>query len=204
MTTQSAPTPFSITKTDTSILVKAPFNPSFNAQAKSQLGARFKDERWVFDARDETAARRLVLERYGYADSEVLVSVRVTVADELKECQDPIVRLGRVIAEATGRDSGARLGDGVRLESGAVKSGGSTKNWTTVIADGTVLVVHDVPMRMAKIYLNEPGRNGLNVEIVGGVSTLAENSTLWTERAKLLARVAEIDAALAEATTTVL
>lgn len=54
------------------------------------------------------------------------------------------------LARAFGRDSGARLGDGVaHLAGPKPRSGGSVKNWRTVIPGGCLLAVYNVPRAMA-------------------------------------------------------
>lgn len=52
---------------------------------------------------------------------------------------EPYYLCGYKIAEAWGRDSGAKLADGVILLSGKVRSGGSMKNWTTRV-EGTIRI----------------------------------------------------------------
>lgn len=134
---------------------------------------------------------------YGYVEGEPLCSVRATCVQELNGFQGPVVRLGRVLAAATGRDGGARLGDGVRLASGRAGSGGSMKNWATVIDEGTVLVMHDVPLRMAQRYVQEPGRNGVNVEVLDSARPAEDRSALEAERMRLMSRIADIETRLA-------
>ena len=66
------------------------------------------------------------------------VAVEITAITQcLKEC-GPIAFLGYTIAKAFGRDSGARIGDSVCLISGKISSGGSMKNWSTKIEEGSV------------------------------------------------------------------
>ena len=45
--------------------------------------------------------------------------------------------LGYTIAKSTGRDSGATLGEDVYQVEGKISSGGSIKNWYTVIKEGS-------------------------------------------------------------------
>lgn len=62
--------------------------------------------------------------------------------------QGPVEVAGRTIARAWGRDSGAKLGDGVVKLQGRVGSGGSMKNWETVVDADVVL--HDCPRKVAE------------------------------------------------------
>ena len=47
-----------------------------------------------------------------------------------------VVLFGRTIAKASGRDTGARLGDDIIWLSGNYTSGGSTKYWKTIVENG--------------------------------------------------------------------
>lgn len=118
-----------------------------------------------------------------------LVSVKVLFDESRCVSQGPFVMLGRVLASAVGRDSGAKLGDGVRLRDGRVRSGGSIKNWLTVIDEGTELVVHDVPEAMADTYVKGTRtKTGVRVEFMPSVA-VADAAGLAAERERLAARI---------------
>lgn len=59
--------------------------------------------------------------------------------------------LGYTVARATGRDSGARLGEEVYQLSGEISSGGSLKNWYTSILQGSKFRL-EVPINLLKNY----------------------------------------------------
>lgn len=61
---------------------------------------------------------------------------------------------GRVIAGARGRDSGVTIGNGVVLVSGEIKSGGSVKNWLTVVKSESVFRILDLPLGALKFLEN--------------------------------------------------
>jgi len=173
--------------------VVAPYNPYFISAAKSNLGARWDGTAWTFDIRDEAEAMTLIEGFYGWKPGMALVSVKLFVDKEKRVDQGPFVMLGRVLASATGRDSGAKLGDGVRLHDGKVGSGGSVKNWLTVIDESTELVVHDVPEEMARSYVDgSRTKKDVRVEILETASVV-DATALSTERLSLLARLLEVD-----------
>jgi len=62
----------------------------------------------------------------------------ITAKDQLSSAQDSVHFCGYPIATATGRDSGAKLHDGVAQMSGRIRSGGSVKNWTSVVEEGSI------------------------------------------------------------------
>lgn len=130
------------------IAVDTPYNPEFIRRIK-QAGGRWDASRrvWICDARDTDMVREIMRDVYGRDDMpQEVVSVRVTVGEEqITAWRGPVVLFGRTIASAFGRDSGARVGDGVAFSAGGATSGGTMKHWYTVIRPGSVFVVHDVP-----------------------------------------------------------
>ncbi len=128
---------------------------------------------------------------YGQDDRpQTLVSVRVTVTQEFCELTGPIVLFGRPIAGARGRDTGARIGEGVAFEVKAPQSGGSIKYWETVIPKGAVFVIHDVPQKAIEAQIGWRDAIG-SFEIIQSHDT--DTVALQTEREGLLARLVEID-----------
>lgn len=179
-----------------SILVFAPYHPNFPSRAK-RLNGKWSpsNKAWSFDARDEDRVKELCRSIYGTdgspTDAEDLVTVRITATNRLGVTCGSIYFAGRCLCYATGRDSGAKLGQGVILISGKVFSGGSMKNWQTCAAEGTVFELRDVP----RAAVNAENPNGwVKWEIVGEEDP---KDSLRAEREKLLTRIAEIDALLA-------
>jgi hypothetical protein len=100
------------------------------------LGGRWDAENktWIFSS--------IVADKVDELD-ELYNSPAVTVeltarGDEVYAGIDAVHFCGYPIARATGRDSGATLGDGVSMIKGKIKSGGSVKNWATCITGGAV------------------------------------------------------------------
>jgi hypothetical protein len=133
---------------------------------------------------------------YGTDGTDPLVTIRVSVVGNWAwEADKSSLQLaGRTIARAWGRDSGAKLGEGVILESGRVYSGGSVKNWRTCATAGSVFLVRGVGIHAAKSMAADSPDSSIEIEIVDEGNS---RQALVDERARLLARIAEIDAELA-------
>lgn len=137
-----------ITTTEKEITANSPYHPDLPSRAK-KLGGRWAPHRraWVFDPRDEEKVRALYRSIYGTDgdDAVDIVDVRLSVRNKRWTAdRGALFACGREIARAWGRDSGAKLGAGVILESGEVRSSGSAKNWMTEAIDA-VFLVRDVP-----------------------------------------------------------
>lgn len=174
---------------ETSITVHAPYNTIFIAAAK-RLGGKWVTPNWVFDIRDEGRVRELCMQIYG-SDGRVqdLCTVRAELDSSSKNYAGPIEIAGRTVARAYGRDSGAKLGEGIVLLKGGFDSGGSVKNWKTITKDGTVVLVRDFPRAIAQKMI-EDGATWLSIEPEAPV---INHDTLRAERTRLFARIAEID-----------
>lgn len=187
-----------ITATGNMVAVNAPYNSEFISAAK-RLGGRWNAPEWVFDARDEARVRALLIECYG-TDGEVadLVTIRIEWTENESAKRASIEANGRTIARADGRDSGARLGDGVVLLDGEFGSGGSRANWTTTARAGTVVLVRDFPRAAAEALVAAPGRGRqYSIEPEAPEAPVVDADALRAERERLVARIAEIDALLA-------
>ncbi len=128
------------------ITVQSIYNSEFVKHAKN-LGGAYTGGVWSFDARNETLVRSACLRCLGH-DGFItdLVDVEITIpkyAKGMGACK-PIEVFGRTLARAFGRDSGAKLGEGVVLLKGGFSSGGSVKNWCTDVKENTRVIVRDV------------------------------------------------------------
>lgn len=196
----------SIETEDQALIVRSPYNTGFIAEARKLAGKwDARREAWVFDVRNTGKVREALRFWYG-TDGESppdTVSVRLWV-DGSCGC-GPIVWQGRILARAFGRDSGAKLGEGVVVEDGGFTSGGSIKNWDTTTKStkdlqghscGAVVVLHDVPRHFAE----SDDRESLIVHkeiIVPEAPPAIDAEALRAERARLTDRIAEIDRQLA-------
>lgn len=177
-------------------LVYTPYNKEFVSQIKGIGNARWDSAKraWSVPAECVDQVREIMEAVYGESDISGCrkVSVRLTFAKRIYGYCEPVTILGKTIAKAWGRDSGARPGDDVVFVSGKPESGGSAKNWTSVVPEGSVVVLHNVP----EVKLSEDLPSGVEMEII---ESGANRAALEAEKARLLARIAEIDNLLEEA-----
>lgn len=181
------------------IVVSSPYSPELPARAK-KLGGKWDaaSRAWRFDARLEADVAGLYTEIYGEWTGQTVEYVTlVAEAQNMVSAEKGGIFLAdRCLARAFGRDSGAKLGEGVICRAGGFDSGGSTKYWTTIAAKGTVVEIMDVPRAKAEQALAEADEDW-KLSIKAGSSAI-DRAGLEAEKARLLARIAEIDALLAK------
>lgn len=182
-------------KSATHVCVDSPYHPDFPTRAK-KLGGKWEpaSRRWCFDIRDVDRVAGMCRDIFG-TDGESpetleTITVRLTCKGTSASASG-IYFAGRSVCYATGRDSGAKLSEGVILLSGRVKSGGSMKNWTTEITAGTVLEIRDIPLAAVKANTDN------DWDIVILPEHLDPKIALEAEKVRLLARLAEIETELA-------
>lgn len=133
--------------------VVTPFHPEFPARARKLSGKYHRDPpHWLFDRRQEKRVRELCRDIFGSdgTPGEPTVCIRLQCVRAIEQSQMSVFFAGRMIARAFGRDSGVRLGPKVVSVGGEddheqVTSGGSQKNWKTLIQPGAELEVYDLP-----------------------------------------------------------
>lgn len=98
------------------------------------LGGKWDEESktWVFS--DIVADK---VEELDFIYNSELIPVEIEAVEKIFNYHEAVEYLGYTIAYATGRDSGAKLGDCVSLISGSIDSGGSIKNWGTIVREGS-------------------------------------------------------------------
>jgi hypothetical protein len=175
-----------------------PYNTKFISAAK-KLGGKWVAPDWVFDARDEQRVRDLCRDIYGSDGiTSDLVTLRIEWRSGNASNQSAFTVYGRVIATAFGRDSGAKLGDGIVLLAGAFSSGGSVKNWETTVGAGTVVLVRDFPRAAAINYIAKQTENDRRIYSIEIEEALIDRDALTAERDRLMARLTEINRLLGE------
>ncbi len=179
--------------------VRSPYDASFVAKAKT-IGGRWDgaNKAWQFDSRDENRVRDLCREVFGTdgspADTADLVTVRIRAADhELNSNNGGHIQFaGRRLATRPGRDSAVRLAAGVVVVEGAFDGSGGSMRYPVVAADDeVVLEVRDIPRATLSLERED------SYEIIAEKNA-ADVDVLLSERERLLARLAEIDALLPE------
>lgn len=174
--------------------VASPYNVDLPEQAK-MLGGRWigSKKRWAYRDEAETEVRALYLDVYGDWPGETSESVTLLclAGDSAEMTCESLTLCGRPIARAFGRDSGARVADGVVIVSGNVGSGGSRKNWTTHMDTGSVFKLLDVTQIVAERLIADPEWCE-KIEIIEG-SVKIDLDALREERARLTERLVEID-----------
>lgn len=184
-----------IEQSDNTIKVFTPYNPSFVLDIKRAASGRWNsvEKCWEYPAEARPTIAKIMNSYFGYVDgsAEDTVTVDITVTDEEIGRQSGVYILGREICRATGRDSGARMSDGCVLISGGIKSGGSVKNWCTILEEGSVVRIINVP-REALDLLVYPHK-------IVEPSAVDVKVKLLEEKVKLELRLAEIEKLIMEA-----
>lgn len=126
------------------VKVTSPYNKKFVNKARNLRG-KWKDGAWWFDDSIIEYVRDLMMECFGTTGEVPYENVDLLIKDyDGTGGRSPVELFGRTIARAFGRDSGAKLGDGIILISGDVDSCGSMKNWTTEVNHAT-FIIKDFP-----------------------------------------------------------
>jgi hypothetical protein len=175
------------------IRIDSPYNADFVRRIK-KAGGRWNASKkaWETDERNIETVRAIMREVYGQDDApQETVTVKVTVGERDIICdRGPVVLFGRNVASARGRDSGARVGEGVSFEKGTCRSGGSMKNWDTQIVAGSIFTIYDVPRLAVEQQLGWDEDWGQFQVADEGARNL---DALKAEKEALLKRLAEIE-----------
>lgn len=175
--------------------VSTPYNADFVAKIKGIGGSRWEasNKCWSVPAESVDQVREIMMAVYGRTDqtTEKTCTIRLTFEKSMCEYRAPVAIYGKTIASAFGRDTGARAGDDVAFVEGKPASGGSVKNWTSIVPSGSVVVLYNVPESMLSRELPA----GVAAEVI---SNEVNRDELLQEKERLLARLAEIEALLLE------
>lgn len=178
--------------------VFTPYNAKFVTAIKGIGGAKWDRSRkaWCIPAAAVDQARVIMRRVYGESDipdEGRKVSVQLNFKESFSEERGAVTIFGKTVATAFGRDSGATVGSDAVFTSGAPESGGSAKYWQTIIPAESVVILRDVPENMLTA---EELPDYISVEVL---EQRPNREQLESEREKILARIAEIDAMLQEA-----
>ena len=169
-----------------------PYNPKFITAIKKIGGARWisSERAWMIPEYALDEARKAMMECFGECDlpsSSPKVTVRLSFSKRVSEECGPIIIMGKRVASAMDRDSGAVVCRDAIFTQGAPESGGSRNHWETIIPRGSEVILYDVPSAI----LGDPLPDGVAFEVVG--ESKPDRTALLREREQLLARLAEID-----------
>ena len=104
---------------------------------------------WIFPAYVESEVESLD----EIFNSDPIV-IEITAIEEIYEYGKGIEFLGKPLCRAFERDSGARISTDIALLSGYATSGGSRKNWATILDEGTVLRLQ-IPSKLIELRTDE-------------------------------------------------
>ena len=181
---------FKITIENERAIIVTPYNADFVSRIKLMNGRWNASQRcWTVPQEAVEDVRSAMREIFGQDDQPVSDAADVVLRfdREISESRAAVTLLGRTIARAFGRDTGAKPGDDVLFLKGSPKSDGSMKNWLTVIPEGCVVKCLHVP-RAALENADLP--KGVTVEIE---DAHIDRAALEAEKARLLARLEEIE-----------
>lgn len=176
--------------------VITPRNEEFVKRIKQVASARWDPLKraWRIDPQYVNAARQIMADIFGESDVPAegkRYDIRLTFSKEVSEVRSGVYFFGRCVAYAGSRDGGARPGDGVCYLKGECASGGSAKNWESRVREGAVVMLYNVPESLLD---KEERQKGVTYEFIE--RTTASKADLEAEKARLMARIAEIDALL--------
>ena len=129
----------SFKKQDGKIIVTTYYNRGFASKARNLRGQWDSSSKaWVFDESVEEYVKQALLDVFGITGETPYETCSLIIKDLTAwEAKGEVELFSRTVARAFGRDSGAKLGDDIIWISGSYYSGGSVKNWTTEIKNGT-------------------------------------------------------------------
>ena len=182
-----------IEKIDDKIYVYSPYNEYLPYRAKKN-GGRWNPELkcWIYAASAEPEVKEMYTEIYGYYTDEKIdcVNLLCVAGSEASITRAGLDLAGIVIAQAVGRDSGAKTSANVLLKTGNFYSGGSNQYWETIARDGTTFKVLDVPRIIAeKLVKNPEWCTSITIE----EAVEDKKAALLAEKEKLQKRLIEID-----------
>lgn len=177
--------------------VYTPYNAEFVAKIKGIGGAKWNGSLrcWDIPSFAVDSCREIMKSVYGETDrteeDAKYVTLRLTFNEEFRsDYCGPVAIMGKTVARAYGRDSGAKAGEDVAFVSGRPTSGGSAKNWQSIVPKDSVVILNRIPENIYKDF-DIRSVPGLHIEQVCKETT--QKADLLAEKEKLIARLAEIE-----------
>ncbi len=146
------------------ILVQCPYHGPVAYRLKRYGKAKwsYTQKGWEIDAQFENEVKDILLK---YFDTDgtypaLTVDVKVIFNEKIECLKGPIHFLGKTIAYAYNRDSGALTGDDVALIDGNINSGGSSANWMTIVEKSACFSLKKVNKKFFELFTTK-----LNVDV---------------------------------------
>ena len=151
--------------------LKAPYHPVLPFRSR-QIGGKWLGPTvgWVFPLEEEEALRRVCLDIWAVdgslpssektVDLHVTVDERAPVRSIFVAYQSPIFLVGREIAASLKSLRGARPGRGVKFLTGKPCCVASSNSWMTIIPNGSMFIIPDVPSVAADRFREVVGNAG--------------------------------------------
>ena len=151
--------------------LNAPYHPVLPFRSK-QIGGKWlgPDTGWVFPLEEEEALRRVCLDIWAVdgfpSSSDKTVELHVTVDERAPvrsifvAYQSPIFLVGRELAASLKNLRGARPGRGVKFLAGKPCCVASSNSWMTIIPNGSIFIIRDVPPGAADRFHEAVGEAG--------------------------------------------
>lgn len=173
------------------VLVFTPYNEGFVAQMRNLKGFwDYEQQCWWLNAGKIPAIRSAMRDHFGADDTgdTETTTVWLTFRESKGSFRSDYCLLGKVLCHATSRNGGGTPGEDVYYLSGKPESGGSIKNWSSIVPAGSVIRLSNVPWALLDSLDLPPD---IDIEYHG--NDPVDKEALLEERARLTARIEEID-----------
>ena len=171
--------------------VYTPYNSDFVRKIKQIDRSRWDRSNgcWTVPVDNIDLVREIMMDVYGMTDTSIsrTVKLRITVKEELSQLRGDVNMFGKCLCRAWSRDSGGRSGDGVSYVKEKPYSGGSAKNWYSIVPEDAEIILTDVPVQL---YEKEKDDDRIEVQII---DEAPDKNKLLKERESLLKRLDEIN-----------
>jgi len=168
--------------------IYTPYNKNFVSDLKQSVStAKWSGSCWEVSIEAKELIDGLLKEHYGYNPGQPKVKIEITAKEEIEEMTGSVNFAGCPVAYARGRDTGAKVCDGIIKMSGNIRSGGSARYYKTIVEKGATF-----RLETYKNIIDEKTYD----ESIWDVKTLSESidrEALLSEKEQLLKRLNEIE-----------
>lgn len=185
--------------------IYTPYNRKFIEQIK-RIDSKWNAEEKCWTVKEDAidVVRQIMMDVYGETDEVAIetVNIKVKVVEECSIRKAEVMFLGKTLSRAFGRDTGAKVGEDVYYLEGGCTSGGSMRNWTSIVKKGSVIELRNVNKNLVNKFMEDKTVEefGENIEIIETGDKKVDTDKLKAEKEALLKRLAEIDDLLGETT----